>query len=62
MGLKNLISKKNENKLKVDIKVKFNIGSKPHEENFKAYALFGKWYVNNFKRVRIIDIQVEGDY
>lgn len=62
MGAKKFIKKKNENKLKVDIKVKFNIGSKPHEKTFEAYALFGKWYAENFKRVKIVDIDVDGNY
>jgi len=62
MAFKNLISKKKEDKLKVDIKVTYNIGAKRETETFKAYALLGKWLVMNFKRIRIVNIEVTGDY
>jgi len=59
---KNLITKKNENKLKAEITVKYNNGAKREEQTFKAYALFGKWFIRNFKKIRIVDIEVKGDY
>ena len=43
-------------------RIKYNIGSKTHEEEFKRYALFGKWMVNNWRRIRIIDISSKGTY
>ncbi len=30
------------------IKVKYNIGSKPHEIDFKNYEELGKWVVKNY--------------
>ncbi len=63
MALKNLINKKkDDSKLKVDIKVTYNIGAKRETKTFKAYALLGKWIVLNFKKVRIVNIEVNGDY
>lgn len=62
MAFKNLISKKKEDKLKVDIKVTYNIGAKRETKEFKAYALLGKWLVLNFKKIRIVNIEVNGDY
>lgn len=62
MGLKKLITKKDENKLKTEITVKYTNGSKKEEKIFKAYALFGKWYIKNFKIVRVTGIEVKGDY
>ena len=62
MGLKDLITKKKENKFKVKITVNYNNGAKREEQTFKAYALFGKWLVKNFKKIRIVDIEVKGDY
>lgn len=37
------------------IKVKYNIGSKPHEEEFKNYEELGKWIVKNYN-LKIIDV------
>ena len=37
------------------IKIKYNIGSKPHEKEFKNYEELGKWIVNNYK-LEIMDI------
>ena len=54
--------KKNERKntLKRDITVIYNIGSKTHTAEFKAYALLGMWFVNNWRRInKIVDIQVK---
>lgn len=58
---KNSNKKKNES-LKVDITVTYNEGSKRENIEFKAYALFGKWFIKNFKKIRIVDIKVQGDY
>ena len=54
--------KKNERKniLKRDITLIYNIGSKTHTAEFKAYALLGIWIVNNWRRInKIVDIQVK---
>ena len=54
--------KKNERKntLKRDITVIYNIGSKTHKAEFKAYALLGIWIANNWRRInKIVDIQVK---
>lgn len=48
--------------MKVEITVKYNIGSKPHKEVFKSYSLFGQWYTRNYRGVRIINIDTQGDY
>ncbi len=47
--------------IKKDITVKYNIGSKPHEEIFKSSALFGQWYIHNYRNVKIMNID-EGEY
>lgn len=39
------------------INVKFNIGSKPHEIEFKNTAELGEWIIKNFV-FNIIDIKV----
>lgn len=63
MGFKNFINKtKEDSKLKVNIKVTYTSGAKKATETFKAYALLGKWLVLNFKKVRIVNIEVNGDY
>lgn len=62
MAFKNLISRKKEDKLKVDIKVTYNIGSKREIKTFKAYALLGKWLVLNYKKIRIVNIEFNGNY
>ena len=62
MGLKNILKKNDEEKLKVNIKVTYTSGSKKDVKTFKAYALFGKWFALNFKKVRIVDIKIDGDY
>ena len=54
--------KKEDKKLKVNIKVKYLIGSKSHTKEFAAYALYGQWHSKNWRRVRIVDVSVEGDY
>lgn len=58
------MNKKNDDrkKLEVTIKVKYNVGSRPHEEVFNRYALFGQWMAANWWRIRIIDISVKGTY
>lgn len=38
------------------IKVKYNIGSKPHEAEFKTESEFVEWIENNFK-YKILDIR-----
>lgn len=57
-----MFKKQENNKPRVRIKVKYNIGSKPHEEEFKSYALLGKWIIKNYGRVRIVNIDAEGNY
>ena len=42
---------------KQEIEVKYNIGSKPHEEKFGSYAAFGKWYSDNYKKVKVISVK-----
>lgn len=37
------------------IKVKYNIGSKPHKIEFENYEELGKWVVNNYK-LQIMDV------
>ncbi|MBS5308760.1 hypothetical protein [Clostridium sp.] len=41
---------------KQEIEVKYNIGAKSHEENFGSYAAFGKWYSENYKKVKVISV------
>jgi len=36
--------------------VRFNIGSKPHEIEFKNYEELGKWIVKNYK-FKIMDVE-----
>ncbi|CAI3542918.1 MULTISPECIES: hypothetical protein [Clostridium] len=49
-----------KNTLKRDITLIYNIGSKTHRVEFKAYALLGIWIVNNWRRInKIVDIQVK---
>jgi hypothetical protein len=40
------------------IKIRFNVGSKPHTETFENYEDLGIWIVKNY-RFRIIYIDVE---
>lgn len=61
VGVIKMIKKENK-KLKVNIKVKYLIGSKSHEKEFTAYALYGQWHSKNWRRIRIVDVSVEGDY
>lgn len=49
-----------KNTLKREITLIYNIGSKTHRVEFKAYALLGIWIVNNWRRInKIVDIQVK---
>lgn len=52
---------KNRNKLIRDIKIIYNVGSKSHEKEFKAYALFGIWMVNNWRRIKLVDISLKDE-
>lgn len=56
---KKIEDKKKENKLKRDITVIYNIGSKTHRKEFKAFALFGLWMAQNWRGIRIVDISVK---
>lgn len=47
---------------KMKIKVKYNIGSKPHEKEFTTYALLGKWVAENWKNVRCMRVFVKDAY
>jgi hypothetical protein len=60
--IKKLIKKDDGEKLKVNIKVTYTSGATKTIETFKAYALFGKWFIQNFKKIRIVDIKINGDY
>ena len=59
MGFKD---KKNKDDFEAGIKVKYLIGSKSHTKEFKRYALFGKWYSQNWRSIRVIDVSVSGEY
>ncbi len=47
---------------KQEIEVKYNIGSKPHKEGFGSYAALGKWYANNYSKVKVINIENNKKY
>lgn len=44
---------------KVEVLVKYNVGSKPHEEVFKSYKELGEWYARNYKKAKAIFIGVK---
>lgn len=49
-----------DNSFKRDITVIYNIGSKSHRKEFKAFALFGLWMAENYWRgIRIVRISVK---
>lgn len=52
---------RSKNKLIRNIKVIYNIGSKSHEKEFKAYALLGIWMVNNWRRIKLVDISLKDE-
>lgn len=62
MKTNNTVNNKSSDHLKVEIKVTYTTGSKKDKAEFKAYALFGQWYANNYKKVRILDIKTTGNY
>lgn len=47
---------------KQEIEVKYNVGAKPHEEHFGSYAAFGKWYADNYKKVKVMSVENKMKY
>lgn len=58
-----MMKKSEKIKLETSIRIKYALGSKTYEKEFKRYALFGKWYAKNWRKItNIIDIRVKGTY
>ena len=55
-------NKNTKKSMETSIKVIYLIGSRSHTKEFKRYALFGKWMCLNWRKIRIVNITVEGDY
>ena len=47
---------------KMKITVRYNIGSKPHEKEFKTYALLGKWMTKNWMKIHVVRVSVKNAY
>ena len=56
---KKIDNKKKDNSFKRNITIIYNIGSRSHKKEFKAFALFGLWMAENWRGIRIIHISVK---
>jgi len=45
----------------MEIRVTYYINHEKHIDFFKTYSHYGKWHLNNYKRIKISDIQVKNN-